>query len=146
VRPLGGAPNRSVCKVSHAARDDGICRTTNHRFLSNSCQIHLRGVCRSPPWRYIRLRRTAPYTQRLPICGEPRTRSEADKFPPPPDLLPIPSRSSSVSIAGSQKVVYDEISDVTTQSLAGRKVEEKMHTGKDAAQRCFFCGSRKARE
>src|SRR5580700_10251528 len=72
--------------------------------------------------------------------------SEADKFPPPPALLPIPSRSSGVSIAGSQKVVYDEISNVTTQSLAGRKVEEKMHTGKDAAQRCFFCGSRKACE
>ena len=59
---------------------------------------------------------------------------------------PISSRSSGVSIAGSQKVVYDEISDVTTQSLAGRKVEEKMHPGKDAAQRCFFCGSRKACE
>ena len=68
-----------------------------------------------------------------PICGESRTRSEADKFPPPPALLPIPSRSSGVSIARSQKVVYDEISDVTTQSLADRKVEEKMHTGKDAA-------------
>ena len=94
----------------------------------------------------IRLRHTVLYTQRLPICGEPRTRSEADKFPPPPALLPIPSRSSGVSIAGSQKVVYDEISDVTTQSLAGRKVEEKMHTGKDAAQCCFFCGSRKACE
>src|SRR5207302_3822126 len=24
VRPLGGAPNRSVCKGSHATRDDGI--------------------------------------------------------------------------------------------------------------------------
>jgi hypothetical protein len=95
---------------------------------------------------YIRLRQTVLYTQRLPICGEPRTRSEAEEFPPPPALLPIPSRSSGVSIAGSQKVVYDEISDVTTQSLAGRKVEEKMHTGKDAAQRCFFCGSRKACE
>ncbi len=81
-----------------------------------------------------------------PICEEPRTPSEADKFPPPPALLPIPSRSSGVSIAESQKVIYDEISDVTTQSLAGRKVEEKMHTGKDAAQRCFFCGSRKACE
>ena len=77
---------------------------------------------------------------------EPRTRLEADKFPPPPALLPMPLRSSGVSIAGSQKVVYDEIGDVTTQSLAGRKVEEKMHTGKDAAQRCFFCGSRKACE
>jgi len=66
------------------------------------------------------------------LCGKPRTRSEADKFPPPPALVPIPSRSSGVSIAGSQKVVYDEISDVTTQSLAGRKVEEKMHPGKDS--------------
>lgn len=66
--------------------------------------------------------------------------------PAPPALLPILSRSSGVSIAGSQKVVYDEISDVTTQSLAGCKVEEKMHTGKDAAQCCFFCGSRKACE
>ena len=95
---------------------------------------------------YIRLRHTILYAQRLPICGEPRTPSEADKFPPPPALLPIPSRSSGVSIAGSQKVVYDEISDVATQSLAGRKVEEKMHPGKDAAQRCFFRGSRKACE
>src|ERR1700719_4449416 len=84
--------------------------------------------------------------RRLPICEEPRKRSEADKFPPPPVLRPIPSRSSGVSIARSQKVVYDEISDVTTQSLSGRKVEEKMHTGKDAAQRCFFCGSQKACE
>ena len=42
-----------------------------------------------------------------------------------PALLPIPSRNSGVSIAGSQKVVYYEISDVTTQSLAGRNVEEK---------------------
>jgi hypothetical protein len=81
-----------------------------------------------------------------PFAEDRRTRSEAGKFPHPPPLLPIPSRSSGVSIAGSQKVVYDEISDVTTQALAGRKVEEKMHTGKDAAQRCFFCGSRKACE
>jgi hypothetical protein len=79
-------------------------------------------------------------------CPFADTPSEADKFPPPPALLPIPSRSSGVSIAGSQKVVYDEISDVATQSLAGRKVEEKMHPGKDAAQRCFFRGSRKACE
>jgi hypothetical protein len=144
VRRLGGAPNRSVFKGSHAARDDEICRTTSDRFLSYSCQIQ--GSAAPQHGGCIRLRHTVLYTQRLPICGEPRTRSEADKFPPPPALLPIPSRSSGVSIAGSQKVVYDEISDVATQSLAGRKVEEKMHTGKDAAQRCFFCGSRKARE
>jgi hypothetical protein len=66
------------------------------------------------------------------------------QIPAPAGSAADRSRSSGVSIAGSQKVVYDEISDVTTQSLAGRKVEEKMHTGKDAAQRCFFCGSRKA--
>src|SRR5690349_7455890 len=89
---------------------------------------------------------TVLYTRRLPVWGEPRTRSEADKFPPPPALLPIPARSSGVSIAGSQKVVYDKISDVATQSLAGCKVEEKMHTGKDAAQRCFFRGSWEACE
>jgi len=127
------------------ARDDGIVARLA-TFLSNSCQIRLGGVCRSPHGGVYPSPPHVLYRQRLPICGEPRTRSEADKFPPPPALLPIPSRSSGVSIAGSQKVVYDEISDVTTQSLAGRKVEEKMHTGKDAAQRCFFCGSRKACE
>src|ERR1700719_379883 len=85
------------------------------------------------------IRRACPFAKN-------RARGRADKFPPPPALRPIPSRSSGVSIARSQKVVYDEISDVTTQSLSGRKVEEKMHTGKDAAQRCFFCVSRKACE
>ena len=116
------------------------------RKVSNSCQIHLGGVCRSPPWWVYPSPPHRSLYAALPICGGPRTRSEADKFPPPPALRPIPLRSSGVSIARSQKVVYDEISDVTTQSLAGRKIEEKMHPGKDAAQRCFFCGSRKACE
>ena len=138
MRPLGGAPNRSVCKGSHAARDDGI--------VARLAAVFRATLARST-WKEAAARRHGGYIRlRLPICGEPRTPSEADKFPPPPALLPTPSRSSGVSIAGSQKVVYDEISDVATQSLAGRKVEEKMHPGKDAAQRCFFRGSRKACE
>jgi hypothetical protein len=94
----------------------------------------------------IRLRYTFFIGSACPFCGESRTRSEADKFPPPPALLPIASRSSGVSIAGSQKVVYDEISDITAQSLPGRKVEEKMLPSKNAAQRCFLCSSREAGE
>ena len=146
MRPLGGAPNRSVCKGSHAARDDGIVARLATVFRATLARSTWEESAAPRHGGYIRLRHTVLYTQRLPICGEPRTRSEADKFPPPPALLPIPSRSSGVSIAGSQKVVYDEISDITAQSLPGGKVEEKMLPSKNAAQRCFLCSSREAGE
>jgi hypothetical protein len=83
--------------------------------LGRSLLLPAMVVYPTPPHRCL-------YIQRLPICGEPRTRSEADKFPPPPPLLPIPSRSSVVLVAGCQKVIHDEISHVSAQSLAGREV------------------------
>ena len=49
-------------------------------------------------------------------------------------------------VARCQEVVYHEISNVTAQSLTGRKVEKEVHPGKDATQRRFFRRGRKARE
>jgi hypothetical protein len=49
-------------------------------------------------------------------------------------------------VAGSKKVIDREISYVTTQPLTGRKIKEEMHSGKDAAQRCFFRSGREAGE
>jgi hypothetical protein len=41
-------------------------------------------------------------------------------------------------VAGCQEVIDDKISYVTAQPLTARKVKEEMHSGKDAAQRCFL--------
>src|SRR5712671_6205594 len=49
-------------------------------------------------------------------------------------------------MAGSKKVIDRKISYVTTQPLTGRKIKEEMHSGKDAAQRCFFRSGREAGE
>ena len=143
MQPLGGAPNRSVCKRSHTARHDGI--------VARLAAVFRATLARSP-WKEsadprhggcIRLRHHRSYTRRLPICGEPLTRSEADKFPPPPALLPIPSRSSVVSAARRQEVVHDEISNINAESLTGRKVEREVYPSEQAALRCLLRSSLK---
>src|SRR5438105_13361139 len=49
-------------------------------------------------------------------------------------------------MAGRQEIIDDKISYVTAQPLTARKVREEMHSGKDAAQRCFFRRSREVGE
>jgi hypothetical protein len=51
------------------------------------------------------------------------------------------SSNSVVPIPRCQEVVHDKIGNIATQSLTGRKVEQEVHPGKDAAQRRFFRGS-----
>ena len=49
-------------------------------------------------------------------------------------------------VTGCQEVIHHKICYVTAEPLTGRKVKEEMHSGEDAAQRCFFRGSREAGE
>ncbi len=49
-------------------------------------------------------------------------------------------------MAGSKKLIDRKISYVTTQPLTGRKIKEEVHSGEDAAQRCFFRSGREAGE
>jgi len=49
-------------------------------------------------------------------------------------------------MAGRQEIIDDKISYVTAQPLTARKVREEMHSGQDAAQRCFLRRSREAGE
>jgi hypothetical protein len=81
-----------------------------------------------------------------PFAEDCRTRSEAEEIPPPRVCSRSASRSSVVPIARCQEVVHDEISNVIAQSLTGRKVEEKVHPGKDTTHRCFVGRSLEARE
>ena len=60
----------------------------------------------------------------------------------PPRLLDV----LVVLVPGSEEVVEDKISHVTTQLLAGGFVEAEMLSGEDATQCRFFRGRRKARE
>src|SRR6516162_7549831 len=63
-----------------------------------------------------------------------------------PPLLPTWLMSSVVPVARCQEVVDDEISNVTAQSLTGRKVEKEVHPSKDPAHRRFLGRSPEARE
>jgi hypothetical protein len=142
---LGERRTNLLCKGIHAARDDGIVA----QLATVSKQPLPDPLGRSlplPAMVGIPVSATPFFIRSACPFAENRARGRRRTIPASAALLPIPSRSSGVSIAGSQKVVYNEISDITAQSLPGGKVEEKMLPSKDAAQRCFLCGSRKVCE
>jgi hypothetical protein len=122
---------------------------TSHHFLGDSPRRHAGAICHSLPvplgsGRYPSPPRRSLICVGCPFAEDRRSRLEAEEFPPPAaDTEP---RCLVVPVARCQEIVHDEISNVIAQSLTGRKVEEKVHPGKDTTHRCFVGRSLEARE